>query len=151
MEYTNSAEEILNKNYAQEIIFLARRMMDQGRVSLSFMKGSLESYFIVSGIIAENNTNYEAKVSYKKSEDKFTTQCSCNLWNAEKPCHHTASLLLKFSDLQEKQGTTGGASIPLSLHNQEGVHVERYGTLVNSVHSREQKSCDLPCSNEVER
>jgi superfamily II DNA or RNA helicase len=133
MEYTNSAEDILHKNYAQEIVFLARRMVEQGRVSLSFMKGSLETYFIVSGIIAENNTNYEAKVSYKKSEDKFTTQCSCNLWSVEKPCHHTASLLLKFSDMQEKQGPLkSGMSVPLSLLNQEGVHVERYGTLVKA-------------------
>lgn len=132
MEYTNSAEGILQKFYAQDTVFLARRMVEQGLVSLSFMKGSLEGYLIISGIVAENNTNYEAKVSYKKSEEKFTTQCSCNLWSAEKPCHHTASLLMKFSDLQEKQGATGAVGVPLSLMSQEGVHVDRYGTLLKS-------------------
>lgn len=109
-------------------------MVEQGRVSLSFMKGSFETYFIVSGIVAENNTNYESKISFKRVEgvEKLTTQCSCKLWNTEKPCHHTASLLIKFDDLQSKQDTTSGKPVSLSLMAQDGVHVSRYGTLLKS-------------------
>lgn len=132
MEYTNNSlvQNLLDKNYESAIVFQAQKMVDLGRVSLSFLKGSIETYFIVSGIVAENNTNYEAKVSYKKTEDKLSTQCSCKLWNAERPCHHTASLLIKFSTLQETQAKNEGRPISLSLISQEGVHVQRYGTLI---------------------
>jgi superfamily II DNA or RNA helicase len=138
MEYTNNSDSplqnLIQKNFDPSIVFLAQKMVEQGRVSLSFMKGSFDTYFIVSGIIAENNTNYEAKVSFKRTEteEKLTTQCSCKLWNPEKYCHHTASLLVKFSELQDKQDKKTGQPISLSLMAQEGVHVERYGTLVRS-------------------
>jgi SNF2 family DNA or RNA helicase len=135
MEYTNNIQDLLTAYYDPSIIFQGQKMVDQGRVSLSFMKGSLETYFIVSGIIAENNTNYESKISFKKNEEnpqgKLTTQCSCNLWSAEKPCHHTASLLLKFSNLQEKQ-VSSSTPVSLSFLAQEGVHVDRYGTFVKA-------------------
>jgi superfamily II DNA or RNA helicase len=136
MEYTNNSpiQELLQKSFESSVVFLAQKMVEQGRVSLSFMKGTFETYFIVSGIIAENNTNYESKISFKRLEgiEKLTTQCTCKLWNAERPCHHTASLLIKFSDMQDKQAATPGQSIPLGLMSQEGVHVNRYGTLLKS-------------------
>src|ERR1043165_2828332 len=134
MEYTNIApvQELLQKNFASSVIFQAQKMVEQGRVSLSFMKGSFDTYLIVSGILSENNTNYESKVSFKQGN--LTTQCPCKLWNAEKPCHHPASLLIKFSDLQSKQQTASldGRPVSLSLMAQEGVHVERYGTLIKA-------------------
>jgi superfamily II DNA or RNA helicase len=133
MEYTNkiaSTKELLEVSFDPAVIFQAQKMVEQGRVSLSFMKGTLETYIIVSGIIAENNTNYESKISYKQG--KLTTQCTCKLWNAEKACHHTASLLIKFNDLQDKQEGTPGQPLSLSLLSQEGVHVERYGSLIKS-------------------
>lgn len=134
MEYTNNSsptQDLLQKNFESSIIFLAQKMVDQGRVSLSFMKGTFETYFIVSGIIAENNTNYESKISFKRIDgvEKLTTQCTCKLWNNEKSCHHTASLLIKFSDLENKHDKSSGNPMSLSLMAQEGVHVERYGTL----------------------
>lgn len=136
MEYTNnitSVQDLLQFSFDPTMLFQAQKMVEQGRVSLSFMKGSLETYIIVSGIIAENNTNYESKVSYK--QQKLTSQCTCKLWTADKHCHHSASLLIKYKDLQEKQQTPEGQSMSLSLLAQEGVHVERYGTLVKSAPS----------------
>lgn len=134
MEYTNNINPIrglLHKHFDASAQFLSQKMVEQGRVSLSFMKGSFETYFIVSGIIAENNTNYEAKVSFKRieGEEKITAQCTCIL---PKPCHHAGSLLIKFSDLQDKQESNPGQPISLSLIAQEGVHVERYGTLLKA-------------------
>lgn len=134
MEYTNkssSIQDLLQKFYEPSVVFLGQKMVEQGRVSLSFMKGSFETYFIVSGIVAENNTNYESKVSFKRveEEEKISTQCSCNL---PQPCHHTSSLLIKFSDLQDKQDASKGQPISLSLMAQEGVHVDRYGTLLKA-------------------
>jgi hypothetical protein len=131
MEYTHNSEESLLKNtFDAAVIFQAQKMIELGRVSLSFMKGSYETYFIVSGIVAENNTNYESKISYKQG--KLTTQCTCKLWSAEKPCHHAASLLLKFNDIQSKNETGVITPIGPSFMAHEGVHVERYGTLIKA-------------------
>ncbi|HXH29484.1 MAG TPA: DEAD/DEAH box helicase [Bacteriovoracaceae bacterium] len=139
MEYTNNnpIQELLQKSFESPIIFLAQKMVEQGRVSLSFVKGSFETYFIVSGIIAENNTNYESKISFKRIEGlpRLITQCTCKLWSLERPCHHTASLLIKFSDLQNKQDKQTGQPVSMSLMAQEGVHVNRYGTLIKSAPS----------------
>ena len=139
MEYPNNAPtslpDLIQKSFDSGTIFLGQKMVEQGRVSLSFMKGSFETYFIISGIIAENNTNYEAKVSFKRgevAEGKLTTQCTCRLWTEAKPCHHDASLLIKFADLQQKNDPAINNPISLSLMGQEGVHVERYGTLLKS-------------------
>ncbi|MFA5584047.1 MAG: DEAD/DEAH box helicase [Bacteriovoracaceae bacterium] len=133
MEYTNKnpVDSLIEEHFTDAILFQARKMVEQGRVSLSFTKGNPEGFFIVSGIISENNTSYEAKVSAKKSENKFNTQCSCHLWSEEQPCHHTASLLLKFAELKQSTSpTTQSSPFHYSMIGNEGVHVERYGTLV---------------------
>lgn len=123
--------DLLNGSFDPAIIFQGQKMVEQGRVSLSFVKGSLEGFFIVSGIVSENNTSYEAKVSFKKIEDeekgKLTTNCSCNL---PQPCHHTSSLLIKFSDVQDKKGPDLTRPLSLSMIGQDGVTPERYGTLI---------------------
>ncbi|HXH74027.1 MAG TPA: DEAD/DEAH box helicase [Bacteriovoracaceae bacterium] len=138
MEYTNEIQNLLQTSFEGNVVFLAQKMVEQGRVSLSFMKGSFDTYFIVSGIIAENNTTYESKISFKRSVQAsgiLTTQCTCNLWNAPKPCHHAASLLIKFSQLQEKHVMGSGNPLSMSMMAQEGVHVDRYGTLMKSAPS----------------
>lgn len=134
MEYTNKnpIDSLLADHFDDANLFQAQKMVEQGRVSLSFSKGNPEGFFIVSGIISENNTSYEAKVSAKKSENKFNTQCSCHLWSEEQPCHHTASLLLKFADLKRNTVEINNSAAPLhySMIGNKGVHVERYGTLI---------------------
>ncbi len=123
--------DLLKGSFDPAIIFQGQKMVEQGRVSLSFVKGSLEGFFIVSGIVSENNTSYEAKVSFKKSEEeekgKLSTTCSCNL---PQPCHHTSSLLIKFSDVQDKKGPDLSRPLSLSMIGQDGVTPERYGTLI---------------------
>jgi superfamily II DNA or RNA helicase len=133
MEYTQNKDQLddlLQAKFEPAIIFQARKMIELGRVSLSFMKGTYETYIIVSGIIAENNTNYESKISYKQGN--LVTQCTCKLWSAEKPCHHAASLLLKFTEMQGKTNPQSINPLGLSYISHEGVHVEKYGTLVKS-------------------
>lgn len=133
MEYTNkfaSLDELLQGSFAPAVIFQAQKMISSGRVSLSFMKGTFESYFIVSGIIAENNTNYESKISFKQGN--LTTQCTCKLWAAENPCHHAASLLIKFTEMQGKAEAQGINPLGLAYISSEGVHVDKYGTLIKS-------------------
>jgi SNF2 family DNA or RNA helicase len=133
MEYPNNGstpDELLHRIFSPTVIFQARKMIEHGRVSLSFMKGSFETYFIVSGIIAENNTNYESKISYKQGN--LTTQCTCKLWSIENPCHHAASLLLKFNELKDQHQGPGTGPIGMSFIPHDGVHAERYGTILKS-------------------
>lgn len=134
MEYTNETDNrldvVLRASFEPAVIFQAQKMIEQGRVSLSFMKGTYDTYIIVSGIIAENNTNYESKISFK--QENLVTQCTCNLWNAEKPCHHAASLIIKFIELHGKAEKQTSGPMGLSYITQEGVHVEKYGTLIKS-------------------
>ena len=55
MEYTQNKDqldELLQAKFEPAIIFQARKMIELGRVSLSFMKGTYDTYIIVSGIIA---------------------------------------------------------------------------------------------------
>jgi superfamily II DNA or RNA helicase len=132
MEYTQitESENLLKDSFESSVIFQAQKMLELGRVSLSFVKGNYETYFIVSGIISENNTSYEAKISYKQK--KLTTQCNCKLWSVEKPCHHTASLLLKFNELQNKSESIDLKAIGPHFMAMEGVHTERYGTLIKA-------------------
>ena len=133
MEYPNnitSPDDLLNASFEPAVIFQAKKMIELGRVSLSFMKGTFDTYIIVSGIIAENNTNYEAKISYKQG--KLTTQCTCKLWNAEKPCHHAASLLLKYNEMQGKNDVKGLNSLGMPFITHEGVHADKYGTLIKT-------------------
>lgn len=137
MEYTHksqSIEDLLENYFRPEIIFQGRKMVEQGRVSLSFMKGSFDTYLIISGIISENNTSYESKVSFKRidGEEKLNTQCTCIL---PQPCHHTGSLLIKFADLQNKKSLSPANQMSVSLFSQEGVHVDRYGSLVKGAPS----------------
>ena len=133
MEYTNIKTDLLNQTFSPSIVFQAGKLIEQGRVSLSFVKGSFETYFIVSGIIAENNTNYESKISFKQGH--LNTQCSCKLWNLEQGCHHTASLLLKFIEIQKADAGNGVTNLTPSYLLTEGVQVNRYGTIIKSAPS----------------
>jgi SNF2 family DNA or RNA helicase len=135
MEYTHKIDQILNSYVESNLIFPANRLNELGKISLSFMKGSPETYFIVSGITSENNTSYESKVNFKKisdTEERFTSQCTCNLWTQDKPCHHIAGLLIKFKKSLENNSQGLHQSLPLSFISKDGVHVERYGTIVKS-------------------
>ena len=101
MEYPQdnlgTLDKLLADHFNEGYGFSGQRLIDLGRVSLSFVKGTPETYFIVSGIVADNNTNYEAKISYR--QQALVTQCNCILWTPEKGCPHTASLLLKYKSL----------------------------------------------------
>jgi len=134
MEYTKDIDAIIGKYIDPSLIFSANRLNELGRVSLSFLKGTPKTYFIVSGIVSENNTSYECKINFKKiseDEEKFSSQCTCSLWSQEKYCHHVAGLLIKFKKAIESQ-KVNEINLPLSLMSQEGVHSERYGTIIKS-------------------
>jgi superfamily II DNA or RNA helicase len=132
----HSAEKFFNaKN-----LLLAKKVLDQARISISFQKGSLERFFIISGIVNDGETR-EAKASFKLNDDfpngHVTTHCTCQTWNEEQHCPHSAALFLKFQlnhKMREELKDTEGDFLQrpdLSMHAQ-GVHVESYGRIIQA-------------------
>jgi len=121
-------------------IIHAKKVLDSARINISFQKGSLERFFIISGIVNDGET-HEVKASYKKNDTYpngfISTGCTCSSWTEEKHCQHSAALFFKFHLNQElkKQMDQGGSDAPLrpelSIHGQ-GVHVEEYGRMLPS-------------------
>ena len=74
-------------------------LLNRGEVTISFKKGSMDRFLIVTGICNDRG-DQETKIVYKKrledmeGETPFTTTCTCDHWTEEKNCPHGAALLL---------------------------------------------------------
>lgn len=112
----------------------ARKVLEHGRVSVSFTKGNPDR-FIVSGIITDGNTQ-QVKVNYRKLDDgghKLTTNCNCHQWHEDAPCVHTAALFLHFTmshQMKDEAKDQDNLKAHVNFHGQ-GVHVETYGKIEN--------------------
>ena len=128
---TTGKDDILaqiNATYPQGMMFQAQKLFELGRVTLSFLKGGLDNHLVVSGIVAENNTTYETKFTWKRADLNFATRCSCPLFSQEGFCVHSAALWLKwhqFSQAGEEQKISS-KSAPHFFG--EGVSPVRFGT-----------------------
>lgn len=119
----------------------AMKFIRQSRVSISFKKGTLDTYYIASGIVKDDRT-HECKISFKSrligtSESPLTTNCDCNLWSIEKHCHHTAALFITYHLqlwLEEQSGAEGSdnSAPPIAFAGGLGVNVQEYGTMILS-------------------
>ena len=93
--------QLLAENYFKRpVIDDAKRLLQLSRVSVSFSKGTPETYFIVSGIVREDRT-HETKVVYKKRlegtpEGPVSSNCDCHRWTSEGHCPHSAAVFLTF-------------------------------------------------------
>jgi SNF2 family DNA or RNA helicase len=122
----------LNDQFSSPIFFHGKKLLELGRVNPSFFKANLPAYVIISGIIDENNTKYETKLTVKNQEDKtkFTSQCTCKLWNSDDHCAHSVALWLKCLDLLHSQDKL--PNLMTSYSSTEGVTAERFGTIVKT-------------------
>ncbi|MBY0518532.1 MAG: DEAD/DEAH box helicase [Bacteriovoracaceae bacterium] len=121
---------MVEKTYAEPVRFQARRLVELGRVSLSFIKGSLDNHLVVSGIVSDNNTTYETKFTWKKETQTFQAKCNCPIWVQEESCVHGASLWLRWQQFsaagnEQKVKTNSGPSF-----FGEGVSAVQYGTFI---------------------
>ena len=106
---------MVEKTYAEPVRFQARRLVELGRVSLSFLKGSLDNHLVVSGIVGDNNTTYETKFTWKKESGLFQAKCNCPIWMQTQTCVHGAALWLRWQQFyaagaEQKIQTTAGPS-----------------------------------------
>lgn len=121
---------LVDGQYQDSVRYQARRLVELGRVSLSFIKGGLERHLVVSGIVAENNTTYETKFTWKKEDNSFQAKCNCPLFAQELTCVHGAALWMRWVQFssagnESKIKATSGPSF-----FGEGVTPVQMGTLI---------------------
>lgn len=113
--------------FAQNLIMKAQRIIEYGRINISFSK-EREDRYIVSGIVSESAPH---QVKIQSQSGKFSSNCNCHLWNEDTHCPHVAALYLHYSlsknYLNENQTDQLRSQVVFHGH---GVHVENYGTIV---------------------
>ena len=122
------------------------RFFKLSRVSISFKKGTPDTYYIVSGIVRDDRP-HEAKIVYKKRlegtpEGPFTSNCDCHQWRSNTHCSHVVALFLTYHVQQyiETQGEGRGENDdesglpPIVINSSFGVNVAEYGTILSGPH-----------------
>lgn len=133
-----------NNFFTKNTVINASRILAKSNASISFRKGSPETYYIVSGIVKDDRA-HETKLVYKKrledtEEGPLSSNCDCAEWNATEHCRHVSALYLNFH-LQRymEQNTNHDQSPaesrpPIALFDNYAVNVDEYGTLVPGAH-----------------
>jgi SNF2 family DNA or RNA helicase len=128
------------------------RFFKLSRVSISFKKGSPETYYIVSGIVRDDRS-HEAKIVYKKRlegtpEGPFSSNCDCHHWREKTHCPHVVALFmtyqvqqyleesrLKDGDTSEEYNSGDDSGLPpIVINSSFGVNVAEYGTIIAGPH-----------------
>ncbi len=121
------------------------RLFKLSKVSISFKKGSSETYYIVSGIVRDDRA-HETKIVYKKrlegtEEGPFSSNCDCHHWKEGTHCQHVVALFITYQVQQylEEQGEhtqedSESGLPPMVFNSSLGVNVSEYGTIINGPH-----------------
>jgi len=130
------------KYFSEANLTSAFKLLKLSRVSISFTKGSPETYFIVSGIVRDDRA-HESKVVFKKrlvgTEDgPVSSNCDCHKWTKEEHCLHTTALFLSYHLQLYSENQTGEDSSsshpPIPVNSTFGVNVAEYGTIIAGPH-----------------
>jgi SNF2 family DNA or RNA helicase len=116
---------------AADFVQQAQKILARNIPSISFHRGSPETYVIVAGIV-QDNSKYEARFTFKSLEKNLKSNCHCNLWSTEHHCPHVAALLLYYlihQDINNEAKITSTNEDGYEL----GAHPSEYGTVVNSL------------------
>jgi SNF2 family DNA or RNA helicase len=140
----NITEEC-KKFFTPALIQNGLRLFKLSRVSISFKKGSTETYYIVSGLVRDDRA-HETKIVYKKrlegtTEGPFSSNCDCHHWNEKNHCAHVVALFITYQVQQfiEAQGQgspedNDSELPPIVINSSFGVNVAEYGTIINGPH-----------------
>lgn len=117
----------------------AKKLFMASKTSISFKKGTPESYYVVSGIVKDDQ-RYEAKIVYKKrleasASGPLSSVCSCSHWNQVEHCSHVACLFIYYNvqlltEQNHQLALESGDSPPLPSLGGVGVTVDSYGTII---------------------
>lgn len=148
--------EIASSYFDPKVINEAQRLLQLSKVSISFSKGTPETYFIVSGIVREDK-GHETKVVYKKrleetEEGPISTNCDCHKWSAKGHCPHSASLFLTYHLHLHHEKSFDAVSEnmthpPVPLDATFAVSAYEYGTIVNGAHQLERSPTNAAYSS----
>jgi SNF2 family DNA or RNA helicase len=131
--------------FSPSLIQNGLRFFKLSRVSISFKKGSAETYYIVSGIVRDDRA-HETKIVYKKRlegtlEGPFSSNCDCHHWREDTHCQHVVGLFITYQVQLyiEAQGEISQADDesglpPIVINSNFGVNVAEYGTILNGPH-----------------
>jgi len=139
-------QAVAENYFKQPVIAEAKRLLQLSRVSVSFSKGTPETYFIVSGIVREDRT-HETKIVYKKRledtpEGPVSSNCDCHKWTDTGHCPHSAAIFLTFHIhlMNEKNFDAVSENMshpPIPLENTFAVNAYEYGTIIGAPHQLE--------------
>lgn len=131
--------------FSPALIQSGLRFFKLSRVSISFKKGSPETYYIVSGIVRDDRA-HETKIVYKKRlegtpEGPFSSNCDCHHWKESSHCQHAVALFITYHVQQfleeqgENVGEENGSDLPpIAINSSLGVNVAEYGTIIGGPH-----------------
>ena len=139
---TNELLQLSSSFFSQLDIQDGLSLLNQGLITLSFKKGDINNYLIVTAIIRENN-NFETKIVYKKrleqtDQGPLSSSCNCKEWSAEKHCKHVAALLLYAlieTSIPEEADNENFLSTSSADHQPPphlGVGVKKFGQIIKS-------------------
>lgn len=135
-EIPNSIQDQTKARFATILMQKAMRLINLKKVSISFSKGSMDSYLILSGLVKDDR-NHECKIVYKKREEDtekgpLTSNCDCSSWKSDKHCEHTAALFIfhLMSQHIQAEGESLFPSGPLGFASDHAVTVDMFGTIV---------------------
>ena len=140
-----SINEECKKFFLPSLIQSGLRFFKLSRVSISFKKGSPETYYIVSGIVRDDRS-HETKIVYKKRlegtpEGPLSSNCDCHQWKDTTHCGHVVALFLTYH-IQQFIDAEGTGSVednesglpPIVINSSFGVNVAEYGTIISGPH-----------------
>jgi SNF2 family DNA or RNA helicase len=134
------------KYFTPALIQNGLRFFKLSRVSISFKKGSPETYYIVSGIVRDDRT-HETKIVYKKRLEgtpvgPLSSNCDCHHWREDTHCAHAVALFLTYHVQQFIEAQSDGVIEsesesglpPIVINSSFGVNVAEYGTILSGPH-----------------
>ena len=68
--------------FSAQTVMQAKRVLETARINISFQKGNIDRYFIISGIVNDGEQR-RSKVSYKKEAGSVSSTCDCAQWSEE--------------------------------------------------------------------
>ena len=142
----NISGEILDRT---KLLFTPNQIQDalallaKGNLTVSFKKGSFETFLILTGII-QDATNYETKIVYKKrlegsEEGPFSSNCTCDAWSEDKHCAHACAFYV-LTSLEESRSKDSSEDEQNDFLTKEGIHppshkgvgVDKFGTIIKN-------------------
>jgi superfamily II DNA or RNA helicase len=119
-------------NFSLQTLFRSYNLVEHNKVNQSFVKGSLNAPFTLSGIVSDNNTTYSCKIQSKSPDVEIITQCNCKKHSTAQACEHVLSLFYDFYQQQVLQGSLLQNETTIAGQDIESAQSPRYGIVIRA-------------------